>query len=106
MEFLLAWLGLELQWEESFSLALSCMGFLLERYVRHHLSLKVQQVAMEVEEVLEVLQGEGQTIWTIIRSRTLMKLYYHFPCVIHLILRRLLLKWISSCTECWRVPPT
>ena len=46
-------------------------------YVRHHLSLKVQEVAREVEEVLSTLEGEGQAIWTVARSSTLMKLDYH-----------------------------
>ena len=47
------------------------------RYVKHHLHLKVQEVAREVEQVQRVLQGEGQAIWTILRSSTLMKLDYH-----------------------------
>ena len=47
------------------------------RFVQHQLSLKVQDVAREVQEVLEVLQGEGQAIWTVIRSSTIMKLDYH-----------------------------
>jgi hypothetical protein len=47
------------------------------RFVKHHLSLKVQEVAREVREVLEVLQGEGQAIWTVLRSSTIMKLDYH-----------------------------
>ena len=46
-------------------------------FVKHHLSLKVQEVEREVNEVLEVLQGEGQAIWTVIRSSTLMKMDYH-----------------------------
>ena len=46
-------------------------------YVQHHLHLKVQDVAREVGEVLEVLKGEGQAIWTVARSSTLMKLDYH-----------------------------
>ena len=46
-------------------------------FVKHHLSLKVQEVEKEVNEVLEVLQGEGQAIWTVIRSSTLMKMDYH-----------------------------
>ena len=29
------------------------------RYVKHQLNMKVQEVAREVEQVLEVLQGEG-----------------------------------------------
>ena len=47
------------------------------RFVKHHLSLKVEEVAREVREVLEVLQGEGQAIWTVLRSSTIMKLDYH-----------------------------
>ena len=31
-------------------------------YVQHHLSLKVQEVAGEVEQVVDVLEGEGQAI--------------------------------------------
>ena len=46
-------------------------------YVRHHLGLKVQEVAGEVEQVLNVLEGEGQAIWTIARASTVMKLDYH-----------------------------
>ena len=59
-------------------------GFLLygipvgdSRYVKHHLSKKVQEVAREVEQVLTVLQGEGQAIWAVARSSTIMKLDYH-----------------------------
>ena len=47
------------------------------RYVKHQLALKVQGVGKEVEQVLKVLQGEGQAIWTVARSSTLMKLDYH-----------------------------
>ena len=47
------------------------------RYVKHHLSLKVKEVAREVEQILEVLQDEGQAIWTVARSSTIMKLDYH-----------------------------
>ena len=47
------------------------------RYVKHHLALKVQAVAREVGQVLKVLQGEGQAIWTVARASTLMKLDYH-----------------------------
>ena len=46
-------------------------------YVQHHLSLKVQEVAGEVEQVVDVLEGEGQAIWTIARASTVMKLDYH-----------------------------
>ena len=46
-------------------------------YVRHHLHLKVLEVAGEVEQVLETLEGEGQSIWTVARASTLMKLDYH-----------------------------
>ena len=46
-------------------------------YVKHHLSLKVKEVAREVGEVLTTLEGEGQAIWTVARSTTLMKLDYH-----------------------------
>ena len=41
------------------------------------LSLKVQEVAREVDEIVMVLEGEGQAIWTIARSSTAMKLDYH-----------------------------
>ena len=46
-------------------------------FVKHHLSLKVHEVTMEIQNILEVLQGEGQAIWTIIRSSTIMKMDYH-----------------------------
>ena len=46
-------------------------------YVKHHLSLKVQEVATEVQEIVKVLEGEGQAIWTIARSSTATKLDYH-----------------------------
>ena len=59
-------------------------GFLLygipvgsKAYVRHHLNLKVIEVTREVEQVLETLEGEGQSIWTVARASTLMKLDYH-----------------------------
>ena len=47
------------------------------RFVKHKLSLKLEEVAREVEQVLTVLQGEGQAIWSVIRSSTIMKLDYH-----------------------------
>ena len=31
-------------------------------------SLKVQEVAIEVEQIVKVLEGEGQSIWTIARA--------------------------------------
>ena len=46
-------------------------------YVRHQLSLKVQEVAREVSLIVKVMKGEGQAIWTIARSSTAMKLDYH-----------------------------
>ena len=46
-------------------------------YVRHHLAAKVQQVGREVTEIVNVLEGEGQAIWTIARASTAMKLDYH-----------------------------
>ena len=46
-------------------------------YVKYQLSLKVQEVANEVDEIVKVLEGEGQAIWTIARSSTAMKLDYH-----------------------------
>ena len=46
-------------------------------YVRHELSVKVQEVAREVENIVKVMGGEGQSIWTIARSSTAMKLDYH-----------------------------
>ena len=46
------------------------------RFVKHKLALKVQEVTREVEQVLTVLQGEGQAIWSVIRSSTIMKLDY------------------------------
>ena len=47
------------------------------QYVRHELSVKVQEVAKEVEKIVSVMEGEGQAIWTILRSSTAMKLDYH-----------------------------
>ena len=47
------------------------------RFVKHKLSLKLEEVAREVEQVITVLQGEGQAIWSVIRSSTIMKLDYH-----------------------------
>ena len=35
------------------------------------------KVTREVEQVLETLEGEGQSIWTVARASTLMKLDYH-----------------------------
>ena len=37
----------------------------------------MKEVAREVEQILEVLQDEGQAIWTVARSSTIMKLDYH-----------------------------
>ena len=61
-----------------------CPGFLCygipvgtPAYVRHQLSKKVQEVASEVEQIVKVLDQEGQSIWTIARSSTAMKLDYH-----------------------------
>ena len=45
-------------------------------YVKHQLSLKVQEVAREVQEIVKVLEGEGQAMWTIARSSTATKLDY------------------------------
>ena len=39
--------------------------------------MKVQEVGREVGEIVRVLEGEGQSIWTIARSSTAMKLDYH-----------------------------
>ena len=39
--------------------------------------MQVLDVTREVEQVLETLEGEGQAIWTVARSSTLMKLDYH-----------------------------
>ena len=39
--------------------------------------MKVQEVAKEVEKIVSVMEGEGQAIWTILRSSTAMKLDYH-----------------------------
>ena len=47
------------------------------QYVRHELSVKVHEVAKEVEKIVSVMEGEGQAIWTILRSSTAMKLDYH-----------------------------
>ena len=47
------------------------------RYVKHHLRLKVEEVGREVEQILAVLKGEGQAIWTVARASTIMKLDYH-----------------------------
>ena len=61
-----------------------CPGFLCygipigtPAYVRHELSLKIQEVAREVEQIVKVLDQEGQSIWTIARSSTATKLDYH-----------------------------
>ena len=63
-----------------------CPGFLCygipvgtPAYVRHQLSIKVQEVAREVEQIVKVLDQEGQSIWTIARSSTAMKLDYALP---------------------------
>ena len=40
----------------------------LSRLVKHHIPRKIAEVAMEVREVLEVLQGEGQALWIVLRS--------------------------------------
>ena len=48
-----------------------------QAYVKHQLSLKVQEVAKEVEEIVKVLDGEGQAIWTVARSSTATKMDYH-----------------------------
>ena len=50
---------------------------LRKKYVRHHLTLKVKEIAKEVGEILEVMEGEGQAVWTVARSSTIMKLDYH-----------------------------
>ena len=47
------------------------------RHVRHELSVKVQEVGKEVAKIVSVMEGEGQSIWTILRSSTAMKLDYH-----------------------------
>jgi hypothetical protein len=64
---------------EEFQPGFICYGIPVgsREYVRHHLHLKVLDVAREVGEVLEALEGEGQAIWTVARSSTLMKLDYH-----------------------------
>ena len=41
------------------------------------LSLKVQKVALEVVQIVKVLEREGQGIWNIGRSSTAMKLDFH-----------------------------
>lgn len=46
-------------------------------YVRLQLSNKVQEVGREVQEIVNVLEGEGQSIWTIARASTAMKLDFH-----------------------------
>ena len=38
-------------------------------YVKYQLSLKVQEVAREIDQIVRVLEGKGQAIWTIARSR-------------------------------------
>ena len=45
--------------------------------IQHQLSLKVQKVALEVVQIVKVLEREGQGIWTIARSSTAMKLDFH-----------------------------
>ena len=46
-------------------------------YVQHQLSLKVHEVAKEVVQIIKVLEGEGQGIWTLARSSTATKLDFH-----------------------------
>ena len=48
-----------------------------QAYVKYQLSLKVQEVAGEAEQIVKVLEGEGQAIWTVARSSTATKLDYH-----------------------------
>ena len=50
-------------------------------YVRHQLSLKVQDIGREVEMSLKVLENEGHAVWTIARSSTATKLDYHLSLV-------------------------
>ena len=33
-------------------------------YVRHELSFKVKEVAIEVSQIVKVMKGEGQAVWT------------------------------------------
>ena len=65
--------------EEQFLPGFMCYGIPIgsPEYVKHQLSLKVQEVAKEVEEIVRVLEGEGQAIWTIARSSTATKMDYH-----------------------------
>ena len=46
-------------------------------YVRHQLSVKVQEIGREMEMSVKVLENEGHALWTIARSSTAMKLDYH-----------------------------
>ena len=48
-----------------------------QEYVRHQLSLKVHEIAKEVQETVKVLEGEGQAVWTVARSSSATKLDYH-----------------------------
>ena len=34
-------------------------------YVRHELSFKVKEVAIEVSQIVKVMKGEGQVVWTV-----------------------------------------
>ena len=47
------------------------------RFVKQKLSLKVEEIARDANQMLTVLQGEGQAIWSVIRSSSIMKLDYH-----------------------------
>ena len=64
---------------DSFLPGFMCYGIPIgtHGYVKHQLSLKVQEIATEVSEIVKVSEGEGQAIWTIARSSTAMKLDYH-----------------------------
>ena len=75
-------------------------------FVKHKLALKVQEVAREVDQVLTVLQGEGQAIWSVIRSSTIMKLDYHLALCYPQTWLKLQLNWISFCITWWRLPQT
>ena len=48
-----------------------------KEYVQHQLFNKVKEIASEIEQIVKVMDGEGQAMWTIARSSSAMKLDYH-----------------------------
>jgi hypothetical protein len=67
-------------------------------YVRHQLSMKVQEVAKEVEQTVKVLEGEGHAIWTMARSSWITT----SPCAILVTWRWRPGSWTVCCGSCFR----